>query len=131
MVLGVANIWNDRKGLKDFIKLSKMLDDRYRIVLVGLNDKQINDLKTSAPSIIALPRTSNISELVKIYTTADVFVNPTYEDTFPTVNMEAEACGTPVVTYDTCGCSETIKKCNSKVIKQDINSLFEYINENV
>ena len=127
MILGVANVWNDRKGLYDFIKLSKMLDERYKIVLVGLNDKQIDVIKTSAPSILALPRTANAGELVKLYSAADVFVNPTYEDTFPTVNMEAEACGPAVITYDTCGCRETIKMSNSKVIKQDVKALYDNI----
>ena len=123
MILGVASIWNDRKGLKDFIELSKLLDDRYQIVLIGLNEKQIDGLKAEAPSILGLPRTSNVDELIKAYSAADVFVNPTYEDTFPTVNMEAEACGTPVITYDTGGCAETIKRDDSVAVGQDVEKI--------
>lgn len=130
MILGVANVWNDRKGLNDFAELSKLVDDNvYKIVLVGLFEKQIECLKDTAPKILALPRTSNVEELVKIYSAADVFVNPTNEDTFPTVNMEAEACGTPVITYDTCGCAETIKRTDSVAIEQDVRVLYKYISE--
>lgn len=128
MILGVANVWNDRKGLNDFIELSKLIDDNtYKIVLIGLFEKQIDVLKNASPNILALPRTSNVEELVGIYSAADVFVNPTYEDTFPTVNMEAEACGTPVITYDTGGCRETIKSANSLAIEQNPNVLFQTI----
>ena len=130
MILGVANVWNDRKGLNDFIELSKLIDDNtYKIVLVGLFEKQIDVLKNASPNILALPRTSDVEELVKIYSAADVFVNPTYEDTFPTANMEAEACGTPVITYNTCGCAETIKRLDSIVIEQDVKALYNQIAE--
>ena len=68
--------------------------------------------------IICIPRTSSAQELAAIYTAADVFVNPTYEDNYPTVNLEAEACGTRVVTYDTGGCRETIKREDSTYIRE-------------
>ncbi|RGW78527.1 glycosyltransferase [Faecalibacterium prausnitzii] len=63
---------------------------------------------TNKCTIICIPRTNSPQELAAIYTTADVFVNPTYEDNYPTVNLEAQACGTRVVTYDTGGCRETL-----------------------
>ncbi|WP_255363897.1 glycosyltransferase [Butyrivibrio sp. INlla14] len=59
-----------------------------------------------------------------MYTAADVFVNPTYEDTFQSVNMEAEACGTRVITYDTGGCAETIKSPGSAVILHGAGNIF-------
>lgn len=106
MVLGMASPWTERKGLGDFVQLAGMLDpDRYAIVLVGLSKRQVRQMPAS---IIALSRTDSPQELATIYTAADVFLNPTREDNFPTVNLEAEACGTPVVTYDTGGCAETI-----------------------
>lgn len=114
IILGVASIWEERKGLDDFIKLSEMLDaEKFVIVLVGLKPKQIKKLPKK---IIAIQRTNNQKELAEIYTAADVFFNPTYEDNLPTVNLEAEACGTPVITYDTGGCPETVKLENSKII---------------
>lgn len=106
MILGVASPWTDRKGLSDFVYLARELDsDRYAIVLVGLSKKQIKRLPSE---IVALERTSSPQELAAIYTAADVFFNPTREDNFPTVNLEAEACGTPVVSYRTGGCPETL-----------------------
>ena len=106
IVLGVANNWNLCKGLSDFIKLRKLLDDKYIIVLVGLSS---NQLKSLPQGIIGLARTASARELAEIYSAADWFVNPTREDNFPTVNLEAKACGCRVITYDTGGASETIE----------------------
>ena len=181
IILGVASVWSQRKGLDDFYKLATMLDPSYVIVLVGLDEKQIKEIPDSicgmsmsknctanpewrnavvfvndkmdeydeynlysidfrvrlgkgiviqqsvetlykeltfgqralephcgAGSIICIPKTDNQEKLVQLYCSADVFVNPTYEDNFPTVNLEAVACGCPVITYDTGGCSETL-----------------------
>ena len=113
IVLGVASIWDERKGLRDFYKLAQMLDDRYAIVLVGLSEKQMKKLPKN---ILGIKRTNSPRELATIYTAADVFFNPTYEDNYPTVNLEAEACRTRVVTYDTGGCRETIHSPESVVI---------------
>ena len=109
IILGVASAWGERKGLADFIKLSKMLDDRYVIVLVGLTEKQIRGIPKK---IISIARTNSSKELAEIYTVADVFFNPTYEDNYPTVNLEAQACGTPVVTYRTGGSVESVPENN-------------------
>ena len=114
IVLGVANVWEDRKGLFDFYKLAEMLDDRYAIVLVGLSEKQIKDLPKN---IKGIQRTNSPQELAAIYTAADVFVNPTYEDNYPTVNLEAQACGTKVITYDTGGCKETLHIKESALVQ--------------
>ena len=109
IVLGVASEWDKRKGLEDFIGLREMLGEEYQIVLVGLNEKQI---KTLPKGIIGIRRTENVEQLAGLYTTADVFVNPTYEDNYPTVNLEAQACGTPVITYDTGGSGESVPEEN-------------------
>ena len=125
IVLGVANIWEDRKGVFDFYKLAQMLDDRYVIVLVGLSEKQIKDLPKN---IKGIQRTNSPQELAAIYTAADVFVNPTYEDNYPTVNLEAQACGTKVITYDTGGCRETIHTDSAKVVETgNVEGLYKEI----
>ena len=124
IILGVASVWDERKGLQDFYKLAEMLDDRYAIVLVGLNAKQIKKLPKR---IVGIRRTNSPEELAAIYTATDVFFNPTYEDNFPTVNLEAEACGTRVVTYDTGGCRETLRSVNAKCIS--IGSVSELVEE--
>ena len=182
VVLGVANVWNERKGLNDFFQLASMLGKDYAIVLVGLKQKQIdavprkisgfhrikndadqaqvfvsidmltnsiNQEKIDKPKgehlvkdyensvveqgiqnlykaitgldyvksgcgnvckLICIPKTNNVGDLVKIYSACDLFVNPTYEDTYPTVNLEAIACGTKVITYNTGGSKETIMR---------------------
>ena len=125
VVLGVASIWDKRKGLADFVKLSAMLDDRFAIVLVGLTKRQIKNLPKN---ITAIERTHNQKELAEIYSASDVFFNPTYEDNYPTVNLEAEACGTRVITYDTGGCPETIHDKHSVIVKcGDLDSVMEIL----
>ena len=112
IVLGVSNRWEPRKGIGDFVKLSEMLDtDMFSIVLVGLKHDNL------PANIIHINRTNNQQELAEIYTLADVLFNPTYEDNYPTVNLEAEACGTPVITYDSGGSPETVHLENSRVVK--------------
>lgn len=105
IILGVSSVWTSSKGLDDFIRLSELLDDRYKIVLVGLTPDQITQLPNR---ILGLERTENAEQLAQIYSEADVFFNPTYSDTYPTVNLEAQACGTPVVTYRTGGSIESV-----------------------
>lgn len=74
--------------------------------------------------VICIPRTNSPQELAAIYTVADVFVNPTYEDNYSTVNLEAQACGTRVITYDTGGCKETLNYRNSiPIAVGEINNL--------
>lgn len=105
IILGVASVWDERKGLDDFIWLSEHLDSRYIIVLVGLTDKQISRIPSG---IIGIQRTHSVNELAALYSTADVFVNPTHEDNYPTTNLEAKACGTPVITYRVGGSPESV-----------------------
>ena len=124
IVLGVANEWDERKGFSDFLKLSEMLPESFAIVMVGF---QKNELKKLPSRIIGIERTDSAKTLAEIYTAADVFVNTTYEDNYPTVNLEAEACGTRVITYDTGGCRETVKREDSAVIPKDPGLLAEIL----
>ena len=109
VILGVASVWDERKGLDDFIKLSDLLDRQYQIVLIGLSDRQ---LKKMPDNVIGIKRTDSVTELAQWYTTADVFINLTYEDNYPTVNLEAQACGTPCITYRTGGSVESVPEEN-------------------
>lgn len=125
IILGVAFSWNESKGLDVFIELSKKLDSRYAIVLVGTDE---NVDKILPDRIISIHKTQSKRELAEIYTAADLFVNPTREDNLPTVNIEALACGTPVVTFDTGGSSEIIdSSCGISVEKNNIESLLNSI----
>lgn len=118
IVLGVAFGWGKRKGLDVFVELAKRLSNDYQIVLVGTND-EVDKLLPS--NIISIHRTSNQKELAEIYTAADVFANPTREEVLGLVNLEALACGTPVVTFRTGGSPECIdESCGIVVDKNDI-----------
>ena len=124
-ILGVAAVWDKRKGLDDFLKLRELLTDDYEITLVGLNKKQVSHLPKG---IVGLTRTSNVEELVQLYSNSDVFVNPTYSDNFPTTNIEALACGTPVITYSTGGSPEAVDENTGVVVSQgDVLALKESI----
>lgn len=126
-VLGVANIWDDRKGLPDFIALSKLLPSNFEILIVGASDRQIKMLNQYG--IKAIKRTSNITELANLYRSSAILFNPTYQDNYPTVNVEAIACGLPVVTYRTGGSPEIIEKTSwGKVVeKNDYTSIIDYL----
>ena len=113
IILGVASTWSKRKGLDDFIRLSNELHDGYKIIIVGLEQTETNNGR-----IYAIKRTTNQEELAEIYTAADVFVNPTTEDNFPTVNLEALACGTPIVTYKTGGSPECVNEKNGLIVEK-------------
>ncbi len=109
IILGVASDWDEKKGLEDFIKLSCLLSNEYQIVLVGLTDKQLNQIPRN---IIGIKRTNSADELAEIYSSSDLFLNLTYQDTYPTVNLEAQACGTPCITYRTGGSPESVPAQN-------------------
>ena len=119
IVLGVASVWEERKGVNDFIKLAQRLDDNYAIVLVGLTAKQIK--------LLGIKRTNSAKELAAIYTAADVFVNPTYEDNYPTVNLEAKACGLPIITYNAGGSPEAAGKSAYIAEVGNIEEVMAYI----
>ena len=119
--VGVAGVWDAMKGLEDFIKLSSMLPDDCVIIMIGLTKKQIEGLPKN---IIGIERTENQTQLAEYYSIADVYVNPTYNDSFPTVNLEALACGTPVITYKTGGSPESVTEGTGLVVnKGDVDNL--------
>ncbi|MBR7133390.1 MAG: glycosyltransferase [Clostridia bacterium] len=122
ILLGVAFGWGERKGLDAFLTLAERLDDKYQIVLVG-TDEGIDERLPA--NIISIHRTQNQIQLAELYTAANLFINPTRDDNFPTVNMEALACGTPVLTFRTGGSPEMLDDtCGAVVEKDDIDALY-------
>lgn len=117
VLLSAATTWNNLKGYQDFMKLSAMLGPEYVIVLVGVSDKQLHELPDN---IIGIRRTADQEEMAKWYSTADLYINLTYCDTYPTVNVESVACGTPVITYRTGGSVESMFDFGKVVPKGDI-----------
>lgn len=127
VILGVANVWERRKGLEYFVKLSGRLSEEYKVILIGLSKKQIKSLPEN---ITGLERTSGAEELAEYYSMADVFVNATLEDNFPTTNLEALACGTPVITFNTGGSPESVdESCGQVVPKGDTEALIKAIRQ--
>ena len=124
VVLGVASDWSDRKGLDIMIKLSKRLDDRFKVVIVGLEKLDCDH------NMLVIPAQKPLV-LREIYSACDVFANPTREDTFANVNLEALACGLPVVMFDTDGTPEGLDEtCGVVVDKNDIDAMQKHI-ENI
>lgn len=127
ILLGVAFDWSPRKGIDDFKKLADDLPEEYAIVLVGVSDIVASTLPER---IISIACTQNQKELAEIYSAVDIFVNPTLEDNFPTVNIEALACGTPVITYQTGGSPESLtEKCGRVVPYKNYEALKNTISE--
>lgn len=124
-IIAVASKWTDRKGLSDIVQIRKLLDEDFQITLVGLTLNQCKNLLSDIDGIV---RTNSVRELAELYSSADVFINPTYEDNFPTTNIEALACGTPVITYRTGGSPEAIDENTGMVVEVgDINGLVDGI----
>ena len=113
IILGVASVWDERKGLKDFIKLRELLDPSYKIVLIGVTKAQSNKLPKD---IVCIERTNNIVELAQWYTVADVFVNPSVEETMGLTTVESLACGTPVITYNRTAVPEVVDQSCGLVV---------------
>jgi len=125
VLIGVATSWGERKGLNDFIELSKILESEFQIVLVGLNKKQIEQLPNN---ILGIERTDNIGELADIYSSADLVLNLSYEETFGLTTVEGFACGTPGIVYNATASPELIDVSTGIVVEQgNINKLTEAI----
>lgn len=127
IILGLASIWCKEKGWEDFISLSKLLGEDEAIVMVGVKHEQAKGLPKG---IIPIARTENVRQLAELYSAAEVFVNPTWQDNYPTVNLEAISCGTPVITYNTGGSVESITPATGIVVPQgDISALRHAISQ--
>ena len=134
VILGIASIWSEEKGLNDFVEMAARLDSDEVIVLVGMDRKQLDDVLSRCgrtalgDRIVAVKRTADVHQLAGLYSTADVLVNPTWQDNYPTVNLEAISCGTPVVTYRTGGSIEAVAGDTGFVVEQgDIEGLVDAV----
>ena len=124
VLLGVANIWEERKGLKDFVALAENLDDGYRIVLVGLTPEQTQNLPGN---ILSLPRTDRIQQLVEIYSAADYYINPSVEETFGMTTLEALYCGTTPVVYRGTACEEIVSLFGGIAVDKGAENILQAI----
>ena len=124
IILGVASVWDERKGLKDFLALSELLDGNYQIVLIGLTREQIASLPAA---ILGLPRTNSMQELAAAYTAADVFVKPSAEETFGMTAMEARCCGTEAIVYQDTACEEIVNQFGGIAVPKGAAHLYAAI----
>lgn len=126
VILGVSTLWSESKGISDFKALAKKLDENACIVLVG----KMSGQESLPNNIISIPNISNMHELVKYYSMADVFFNPSIEETFGNVTAEALACGTPVIVYNTTACPELVgERCGAVVDLHDVDTVYSITNE--
>ena len=130
VILGVASLWvgHEEKGVQDFIQLAGLLREDEHLVLVGrMSEAQ----RAAFPANVQLiERTENVGKLAALYASATAFVNPTWQDNYPTVNLEAIACGTPVVTYRTGGSVEAVTAGTGFVVEQgDVQGLLDRVRE--
>lgn len=124
-LLGVANDWEARKGLQDFIKLSEKLDEQYHITLIGLSNGQVRELPQN---IEGIERTSSLEELIKYYQDADIYLNLSVEETMGLTTVEAKACGTPCIVYDRTAVPEIVDDRSGVIVKaNDIDALIKSI----
>ena len=121
VLLGVASVWDARKGLSDFVELASLLDDRYKIVLIGLSPEQIQSLPDT---MLGLPRTNSMEELVQAYSEADVFLNPSVEETFGMTAMEARCCGTEAIVYQDTACEEIVNEFGGIAVPRGAGYLY-------
>lgn len=125
ILLGVAGVWDRRKGLDDFLRLSALLPEECVLVLVGLTAGQVRALPDG---VVGVERTESVAELAAFYSAATLFLNLTHEDNFPTTNIESLACGTPVLTYRTGGSPEAIdESCGLVVPVGDVQGVADRI----
>lgn len=126
LLLGVASVWEERKGLKDFLELEPLLDDRYKIVLIGLNQSQIDALP---PGILGLPRTDSVDALVEAYSAADLFLNPSAEETFGMTTLEARCCGTEAIVYQDTACEEIVEQFGGIAVPRGAQHLYKAVQQ--
>lgn len=127
ILLGVASVWEERKGLSDYIKLSNKLSNKFKIILVGLSHSQ---LKSLPDELLGLPRTESIAELVDLYNAADIVLNLSYEETFGLTTVEGFACGTPSIVYNCTASPELITNETGMIVEQgNFEMLLNAINQ--
>ena len=126
IILGAASVWTKRKGIDDFVALSRMLDDSYKIVLVGITAEQA---ATLPENILCLPRTNSMEQLAQIYTAADLYVTPSVEETFGMTVGEARCCGTNALVYKGTACEEVVNIYGGIAVERGVENLYQAITE--
>ena len=114
VVMGCAGNWGKMKGEDDFLEIARRHPD-WVFIMVGIAQDKLKNLPQNVHGVAF---TKGQKELAEYYSAADDFLKLTYQDTYPTTNLEAIACGTPVLTYNTGGSPESISKDTGIIIKR-------------
>ncbi len=124
VVMGMANKWMLPSNRDALEKVVASLDKNTVLMIVGCTSAQIDMLKRLSENVVGIGFIFDRHKLAQYYSMADVFVNITHADTLPTVNMESICCGTPVITYDSCGSTELVfEGCGIIVKENDTDAL--------
>lgn len=124
IIFFAASGWTKEKGLQTALDLSKKLNDDEKIVMLGniKSDFALNK------NIVHIPTTNSLEKLVQLYSMADVFVQPSLEETFGKVTAEALSCGTPAVCFDSTANPELVGSgCGASVPVGDIDAMLSEI----
>lgn len=114
LIIGVADHWNDRKGLYKFVELARNLyGKKYQIVLIGRMD---DNVISKPDNMTFYGRIDNKEELVLMYNAADVLVNMSIEESFGLVTAEASSVGIPVIAMNSTANSELIRLVNGTLL---------------
>ena len=120
VILCIANIWDQNKGVETVIKIANQLRDTEQMVVVG----ELSAEYKLPPNVIRIPRTDDIGRLVELYSMADVFLQPSLQETFGKVSTEALSCGTPIVCFDSTANAEQVgENCGTAVPVGDLEAL--------
>ncbi len=125
IIVAVASVWDENKGLHDILSLCTILPTGYTIIVVGLNNRQTKDLPGN---VVAIPRTNSQEELAEIYSCADVVLSTSHQETFGLTIAEGMACGVPAIVYNTTALPELITPDTGIVVEQgDIKGIAQAI----
>ena len=125
VILAVASGWSKEKGINTLLEIANKLNDNEKLLLVGnIGSIELNE------NIMHLPATNSVDELAELYSMADVFFQPSLEETFGKVSAEALASGTPVVCFNSTANPELVGEgCGAVVPVGDIDGLYKEIKE--
>lgn len=119
VLLGVASAWENRKGLQEMLLAAKSMPDS-KVVMIGKMPKNVE----IPENMICAGLVRDPVKLSEYYSMADVFLNPSVQETFGKTTAEAMSCGTPVIVYHTTACTELVGPGCGKVVQEPDRNMY-------